>query len=92
MPKQQIKFKYRPQYLSTSQAKWDEGNFDRFAKSLGLPKLQYSELVLEGGNIVDNGVMQPNSSKSWKPRSTEKWPYYQIHDTLQDTLMVLCHL
>lgn len=56
MPKQQIKFKYRPQYLSTTQAKWDEGNFERFAKSLGLPKLQNSELVLEGGNIVDNGV------------------------------------
>ena len=64
MPKQQIKFKYRPQYLLITQAKFDEGNFERFAKTIRLPKLQCSELVLEGGNIVNNGfdaaIIQPN--------------------------------
>ena len=56
MPKQQIKFKYRPQYISGEQAIWDESNFYRFARMVGLPQLQQSDLVLEGGNIVDNGV------------------------------------
>ena len=56
MPKQQIKFKYRPQYLNVSQAKFDEGNFEKFARMVKLPQLQHSNLVLEGGNIVDNGV------------------------------------
>ena len=56
MPNQQIKFKYRPQYISADQAKFDEGNFEKFARLVGLPKLQHSDLVLEGGNIVDNGV------------------------------------
>ena len=56
MPNQQIKFKYRPQYIPAAQAKLDEGNFEKFARMVGLPKLQHSDLVLEGGNIVDNGV------------------------------------
>ena len=56
MPNQQIKFKYRPQYISKAQAKFDEGNFKRFARMMGMPKLKQSHLVLEGGNIVDNGV------------------------------------
>ena len=56
MPNQQIKFKYRPQYISTAQAKFDEGNFEKFARMVRLPELQHSDLVLEGGNIVDNGV------------------------------------
>jgi len=56
MPKQQIKFKYRPQYISAEQAKFDEGNFYTFAKMVELLQLQPSDLVLEGGNIVDNGV------------------------------------
>ena len=56
MPNQQIKFRYRPKYLSTTQAKFDEGNFKSFAKIVGLPELQQSDLVLEGGNIVENGV------------------------------------
>ena len=56
MPKQQVKFKYRPQYISTEQAKFDEGNFEKFASVVGLPQLRRSDLVLEGGNIVDNGV------------------------------------
>ena len=56
MPKQQVKFTYRPQYLSDNQAKLDESNFRKFAEKVGLPSLQQSDLVLEGGNIVENGV------------------------------------
>lgn len=56
MPNQQIKFKYRPQYISKAQAEFDEGNFKKFAKMVGLPELQQSRLVLEGGNVVENGV------------------------------------
>ncbi|KAL9981587.1 hypothetical protein ACROYT_G010312 [Oculina patagonica] len=53
MPNQQIKFTYRPQYLNASQAKLDESNFWKFASLVGLPNLQQSDLVLEGGSIVD---------------------------------------
>ena len=56
MPNQQIKFTYRPQYLSSAQAKLDESYFQKFARLVGLPYLQHSDLVLEGGNIVENGV------------------------------------
>ena len=56
MPNQQIKFTYRPQYLSSAQAKLDDSYYQKFARLVGLPKLQHSDLVLEGGNIVENGV------------------------------------
>ncbi|XP_078361382.1 putative agmatine deiminase [Oculina patagonica] len=56
MPNQQIKFRYRPQYINASQAKLDESNFWKFAGLVGLPQLQQSDLVLEGGNIVENGA------------------------------------
>ncbi|XP_078361381.1 uncharacterized protein LOC144645707 [Oculina patagonica] len=56
MPNQQIKFKYRPQYLNVSQSKLDESNFWKCAGLVGLPQLQQSDLVLEGGNIVENGA------------------------------------
>ena len=56
MPKLQVKFTYKPQYIPADQARFDEGNFEKFASLVGLPQLKNSELVLEGGNIVDNGV------------------------------------
>jgi agmatine/peptidylarginine deiminase len=55
MPKLQVKFKYRPEYLKSSKAKKDEAAFEKFASQVGLPPLQHCNLVLEGGNIVENG-------------------------------------
>lgn len=55
MPKLQVKFKYRPQYLTESIAIEDNRRFEEFAKLVGLPALNHSDLVLEGGNVVENG-------------------------------------
>lgn len=55
MPKIQVKFKYRPQYLTEAVAIEDNKRFEEFAKFVGLPALNQSSLVLEGGNVVENG-------------------------------------
>ena len=55
MPNQQVKFTYKPQYLTAEQAKFDEERFKRFATLVGLPSLKHSNIILEGGNIVENG-------------------------------------
>ncbi|XP_031561159.1 uncharacterized protein LOC116297126 isoform X2 [Actinia tenebrosa] len=56
MPKLQIKFKYRPGYIKSSEAKRVTQAFEKFATQVGLPSLEHCNLVLEGGNIVENGV------------------------------------
>lgn len=55
MPNQQVKFTYKPQYLTAEQAKFDEERFKTFATLVGLPSLKHSNIILEGGNIVENG-------------------------------------
>ncbi|XP_032239855.1 putative agmatine deiminase [Nematostella vectensis] len=56
MPKQQIKFKYDPDYLKeTDKAKTDTVTFKRFAEMIGIPPMHLSDIVIEGGNIVENG-------------------------------------
>ncbi|XP_031560490.1 uncharacterized protein LOC116296588 [Actinia tenebrosa] len=55
MPTMQVKFKYRPQHISESQAIEDDRRFEVFAKLVGFPALNRSDLVLEGGNVVENG-------------------------------------
>ena len=58
MPKRQIRFTYEPQYLNISRAKFDVANFEKFASVVGLPldQTKQSDIILEGGNIVENGV------------------------------------
>ncbi|EDO45544.1 predicted protein [Nematostella vectensis] len=55
MPKQQVNFTYKPQYISHEQALKDKAGFNRLAKSANFPELRQSKIVLEGGNIVENG-------------------------------------
>lgn len=55
MPKIQVKFNYRPKYVKSSEAKRVTEAFERFATQVGLPKLDHCNLILEGGNIVENG-------------------------------------
>lgn len=67
MPKQQIKFKYKPQYLTSKLAARDEENFYKFAKMVGLPDFKKSDLVYESGNIVENGAdMAITSARAYK--------------------------
>ena len=92
MPNQQIKFKYRPQYISKAQAKFDEGNFNRFARMVGLPKLQQSHLVLEGGNIVENGVDAAiTTERAHEDNSylTKKQFVEELENTINRTVAVL---
>ncbi|XP_032218025.1 uncharacterized protein LOC116601389 [Nematostella vectensis] len=55
MPKQQVNFTYKPQYISHEQALKDKAGFNRLAYSANFPELRQSKIVLEGGNIVENG-------------------------------------
>ena len=55
MPKIQVKLKYKPQYLSAAHAIRDEETFANFSKLVDLPDLTHLDIVLEGGNIVENG-------------------------------------
>lgn len=92
MPKQQIKFKYRPQYISEVQARFDEGNFEEFAKVVGLPQLQRSDLVLEGGNIVDNGVHAAiTAARTYddNPDMTEEEFVQELEATINRKVVVL---
>ena len=55
MTKLQVKFKYRPGYIKSSEAKRVTQAFERFATQVALLPLEQCNVVLEGGNIVENG-------------------------------------
>ena len=55
MPELQVKFKYKPHYLKAAEAKQTEEDFAKFAEQVKLPTLQLCDIVLDGGNIVENG-------------------------------------
>ncbi len=50
-----FKFKYRPNYLKTSDAKAIEAGFVNWFRGLGLP-FKFVDLVLDGGNFNYNGA------------------------------------
>jgi len=92
MPKQQIKFRYRPQYILGEQAIWDESNFNNFACAVGLPNLDHSDLVLEGGNIVENGVdvaITTERTYSDNPDYTKKELVKALEDTINRKVVVI---
>ena len=92
MPKQQIKFKYRPQYISGAQAKFDERRFNKFARTVGLPHLEHSGLVLEGGNIVENGVDVAITTERIyddNPSMSKKEIVKKLEDTIDRKVVVL---
>lgn len=53
LPKHQVKFSYKPKYLKSKDAKFVESEF---MKVWGKMDVQFkrSELILDGGNVVDN--------------------------------------
>ena len=55
MPKLQVKFIYKPHYVKPSNAKRVEEDFAKFGHQMKLPTFQRCEIILEGGNIVENG-------------------------------------
>lgn len=54
-PNNPVKFRFRPDYMNSSDAAWIENSFNRLTRSLDLP-LVSSPLILDGGNFVHNGV------------------------------------
>lgn len=55
VPELQVKLKYRPRYLKRSTALRDEKSYEDFALKVDLPQQPYYDIILEGGNIVENG-------------------------------------
>ncbi len=92
MPNQQIKFTYKPQYISRKQAKLDEDNFWKFANLVGLSQLQQSDLILEGGNIVENGVDAAITTERVfhdNPRMTKKQIIKKLEATINKKVAVV---
>ena len=53
LPKHQVKFSYKPKYLKSKDAKFVQSEFLKVLGKIDV-KLKQSELVLDGGNVVDN--------------------------------------
>ncbi len=49
-----VRFAYQPEYLKPSDASYIRDSFDRFVQLYGL-EFKHSDLVLDGGNMVENG-------------------------------------
>ena len=52
---EQVKFNYLPDYLNRSDANFIDNSFERWHRQVGLQYGKKSRLVLDGGNVVDNG-------------------------------------
>ena len=53
-PGRPVRFSYRPSYLKKADAHFIQAGFDLFARRQGL-RFATADLVLDGGNLVDNG-------------------------------------
>ncbi len=53
-PGRPVRFSYRPRYLKPADARFIQAGFDLFARRRGL-RFAAAGLVLDGGNLVDNG-------------------------------------
>ena len=91
MPNQQIQFTYNPQYLSDVQAEKDSLAFEKFARMVGLSKtLTHSKLVLEGGNIVENGCDKAiTTARALDDNPGEKDFIAELEYTIKRTVAVL---
>lgn len=54
-PEAQVQFGYDPEYLEEGEGPQTQSSFERFAGQLGL-RFAKSDLILDGGNVVDNGA------------------------------------
>lgn len=52
----QVKFNYLPEYLSLSDANYIDNSFENWYRKVGLQYGKKSSLILDGGNVVDNGA------------------------------------
>ncbi len=54
-PSAPVKFRYRPNYLRPADARWIEDSFLQLTDDFEID-LTYSDIILDGGNFVHNGV------------------------------------
>jgi agmatine/peptidylarginine deiminase len=54
IPSKQVKFKFAPSYRTDEQAKLYESSFNDWFKKTGLQYHATSDIILDGGNVVDN--------------------------------------
>jgi agmatine/peptidylarginine deiminase len=55
LPSKMVQFRYQPSYLRQSDSGYIQASFNRFTSRHGLEYTQ-SELIIDGGNIVDNNA------------------------------------
>ncbi len=51
----QVKFDFKPDYMNVSDANYIDNSFERWYRKVGLEYGRKSSLILDGGNVVDNG-------------------------------------
>ena len=51
----QVKFTYSPNYMSRTETNDIDNSFESWHRSMGLQYSKKSNLILDGGNVVDNG-------------------------------------
>lgn len=56
IPSRQVKFQYKPNYIPASDAKDYEHNFSKWLLKNGLKYHTKSNIILDGGNVVDNAA------------------------------------
>lgn len=55
IPGKEVKFNFLPDYMSRRDANFIDNSFERWFKQTGLSYGKKSKLILDGGNVVDNG-------------------------------------
>ena len=55
IPGAQVKFNYLPDYLDRADANYIDNSFENWYRNVGLVYGKKSRLILDGGNVVDNG-------------------------------------
>lgn len=55
MPSKMVKFDYLPDFQAASTSNWIDNSFENWFAANGLTYSTQSNLILDGGNVVDNG-------------------------------------
>jgi len=56
IPSKQVKFKFAPPYRTPEEAKRYESSFESWFEKTGLKYYAKSDIILDGGNVVDNAA------------------------------------
>ena len=88
VPSRQVKFTFLPTYLSKSTAKFIDRSFETWLANLDLSYGVKSDLVLDGGNVVDNAAGSRAIITSRVLTDNPHLPRDELHDQLRRVLGV----